>query len=836
MMLTKLSYAVLVVLASVVASNANAGSRPYEVASMQTAVNNDDSGRWRDFNSGWKFMRGSFPQAVLPLYDDEAWQRIDIPHDYSIVGIHLDGPDDLTGPFSKTSEGGAFTGYTVGGEGWYRKQFILPSADTGKVVKVHFDGVYSESEVWINGHRLGFHPNGYTPFYYDLTPFLRGAGEVNVIAVRTLNHGENSRWYAGSGIYRDVHLSVASPVHIKTWGLSFNTLSLTTDQATVALRVALHNQSAAGENLTVKAELISPAGEVVGTKTNDTAVDAGDQATVTFTMAIKNPSPWSVDHPQLYRSRITLLASEKEIDRVEELVGIRTIAVTPTEGLMINGSVVELKGANIHHDNGLLGARALAQAEARKVQLLKDCGYNAIRTSHNPPSKHLLDACDRLGMLVVNEFFDMWEHQKKENDYHQYFAEWSDRDLAAVVARDKNHPAVIAWSIGNEVYERADSSGIAIAKRLTELTRTLDPTRPITAGVCDFWDHKGRPWEDTDLAFQFLDIAGYNYQHERYASDHKRHPSRVMLGTESYAQEAYDNWQKVQEMPWVIGDFVWTGMDYIGEAGIGHSVLDQKAVGNLLSWPWYNAWCGDLDITGSRKPQSYYRDVVWQQSHLEIAVRPAVPEGSVLYTSDWGWPREQRSWTWPGHEGQPMTLAIYSPGPFVTVMHNGKQVAHRKVDTDSKWITLVELPYAPGAITVIASDGKQELATQTLVTTGQPVALRIAIDQPVNDTRGGLVFAHIEVVDENGDLVPNANPDIKLEVTGPGTLIGAGNGDPTDLMSFNSPKPKAFEGKAFAIIKVNEQADGAVVFQAGADGLQGGRLNVTMTAPNTGTE
>mgnify|MGYP001412636404 CR=1 FL=1 len=792
----------------------------------------DSANRSRDFNTGWKFTRDSLVDASGYAFDDGDWETVSIPHDFSIPRMDACAVE----PFSSDSEGGAFTGHTVGGVGWYRKTFLLNESDRGKVVKVHFDGVYAESEVWINGHKLGYRPNGYVPFYYDLTPFLHIGDKPNVIAVRCRNLGENSRWYAGSGIYRDVHVTFTDPVHVDTWGLYIITEKLSKQQANLSIRTTLANRSGSATRVSVLCEVIDDDGVVIAQETKEQDVAAGEQATALFGLAVEDPRPWSPDNPYRYVVRILLFQNSVRIDSVEEKFGIRTIHVDAVNGLRINGESVLLKGANIHHDNGFLGARAYAEAETRKVAMLKANGFNAIRTSHNPPSEALLEACDRLGMLVVNEFFDMWERPKKPNDYHRYFSEWHENDLSNVIARDKNRASVILWSIGNEINERADSSGIAIAMKLASLTRRLDPTRPITAGVCDFWDHKGRPWTDTDLAFQFLDVAGYNYKHEQYASDHKRHPYRVMLGTESYAQEAYDNWQKAREMPWVIGEFVWTGIDYIGEAGIGHSVLDQKAVGNLLPWPWYNAWCGDLDITGSKKPQSYYRDVVWQRSALEVAVRPPVPEGSVLYTSKWGWPREQRSWTWPGKEGQPMTLAIYSPGPFVTVMHNGKQIAHREVGADSKWTTLVEIPYSPGVITVVASDGKREIARQILATAGQPAALRITADQPMGDEGDGLLFAHIEVVDDNGNLVPHANPDIALEVTGSGTLIGAGNGNPTDLISFNNPTPKAFEGKAFAIIKMNKGGDGALIFRARADGLRDDRLNVTATERNAHIE
>ncbi len=788
--------------------------------------------RRRDFSSDWRFMTNGTIDASGYDYDDRDWEQVNIPHDFSIlpVGSFQDTPRDTNtvGFFSKVSEDGAFTGHTAGGVGWYRKTFTLEESDRGKSVKIHFDGIYSESEVWVNGHKLGMRPNGYVPFYYDLTNRLYYTEKPNIIVVKCQNIGENSRWYAGSGIYRYVQLSITNPVHIDTWGLAVTTDRLDEQRAELSVKTTLANQSVSGANVKVLSEIVDHHGHVVARETKETDIAAKGKATTHCGLTVTNPRPWSPIDPYRYVVRVVLLQNGQAIDIHEEKIGVRTIEVDADSGLRINGKPILLKGANIHHDHGFLGARAHARAEERKVELLKANGFNAIRASHNPPSDALLEACDRLGMLVMNEFFDMWERPKKPNDYHQYFNRWHESDLGNVIARDRNRASVILWSIGNEISERADSSGIAIARRLVSLAKQLDPSRPVTAGVCDFWDHKGRPWEDTDLAFQFLDVAGYNYRHDNYSSDHLRHPRRVMLGTESYAQEAYDNWQKVQEMPWVVGDFVWTGMDYIGEAGIGHSVLDQKAVGNLLPWPWYNAWCGDLDITGFKKPQSYYRDVVWGLSKLEIAVRPPVPKGSTLYTSKWGWPLEQQSWTWPGNEGQFMTLAIYAAGPDITVIRNGKTIAERQVDADSKWITLIDVPYDPGAITVVTSDHQGEVARRTLVTAGQPAALRAVTNQSIlSDTGDDLSFIQIAVVDDSGNVVPTASLSISLSVEGVGTLVGAGNGSPTDLKSFNSVRPTVFEGRALAIVKA-DKGKGTMTFTVEAEGLAGAKLDLTV--------
>lgn len=785
------------------------GSYCSNLASASDLVIPNDAAniRWYSFNSDWKFTKDDSIEASRADYNDDLWSTVSIPHDFSILGDHENNTVENIGPFNKTSEGGALTGYTIGGTGWYRKKFILNDAYKDKVIKIHFDGVYSESEVWINGHKLGFRPNGYVPFYYDLTPYLLFGERVNVIAVKAVNKGKNSRWYSGAGIYRYVHLSVTNRIYIDTWGLSIDTEHLCEASATLKLEKTIVNRCAEKKKLQVDIEIYDAAGKLVSRKNEDVTVDGDSKLTTLSGVSIEQPVAWSVTHPYLYNAKVIVSGNGNKYDTYEEVFGIRTIDVTADGGFKLNGESILLKGANIHHDNGLLGAKAFSDAEERKVKILKSNGFNAIRTSHNPPSSAFLDACDRLGMVVINEFFDMWEHPKNPDDYHLFFNQWSDRDLCNIVLRDRNHPSIIMWSIGNEIYERADSSGVVIAKRLIELIREFDSTRYVTAGVSSFWDHKGRAWEDTDLAFQNLDIAGYNYNHGRYLPDHDRHPDRIMMGTESYALEAYDNWMKVCKMPWVIGDFVWTGMDYIGEAGIGHCILDEKITGNLLSWPWYNAWCGDIDIIGIKKSQSYYRDVVWGRSQLEVAVRQPIPQESVLYCSRWGWPNELKSWTWPGYEEKTLTLAIYSPGPFVRVELNGEIIEEKEVETDSKWITLVEVPYEPGEVKVSSFDQERTIATQSLCTIGEPFTLQLITDRKI--LRAGtddLAFVYIVIVDQAGNFVPDARIPIQVELKGNGVLEAIGNASPTDLLSFNNDQLYTFNGRALTIVRAGKKS------------------------------
>ncbi|NJO68772.1 MAG: hypothetical protein HC830_05365 [Bacteroidetes bacterium] len=339
--------------------------------------------------------------------------------------------------------------------------------------------------------------------------------------------------------------------------------------------------------------------------------------------------------------------------------GIRSIHFDAANGFMLNGKKVLLKGGCMHHDNGFLGSATIDRAEERRVELMKAYGFNAIRTSHNPPSRQFLDACDRVGVLVIDEAFDMWERPKNPQDYHRFFKEWWQKDISSMVMRDRNHPSIIMWSIGNEINERADSSGLIITRKLADEVHRLDPTRPVTAAICSFWDHKNRPWSATAPAFALLDVGGYNYMWKAYEEDHLLYPDRIMAGTESLPLEAYENWKQVEKNSWVIGDFVWTAMDYMGETGIGNSRLDNDPDnGFSRTWTWFNAYCGDIDLCGFKKPQLYYRDVIWGNSNIEMMVHAPVPEGRKEIVSMWGWPEEWQNWNWNGSEGKLMQVRV----------------------------------------------------------------------------------------------------------------------------------------------------------------------------------
>src|SRR6267378_533164 len=602
------------------------------------------------FDNDWVFHRGGAQGAERPTFDDSKWRRVDLPHDWSI--------EDLPGtnsPFVANAISAVNGGFTTGGTGWYRKSFTVSADPKGKRIDLQFDGVYMNAEIWLNGQYLGNHPYGYTSFWFDVTEQLK-FGEKNILAVKVENEGDNSRWYSGSGIYRHVWLKTTEPVHVAQWGTYVTTPEVTSVSATVHAKTNVVNQSTNASDVLLMTRILNPEGKETGKSESRKKLEAGASFDFDQDVKVQAPELWSTESPLLYTAITEVHLGQKLSDRTETKFGIRTISFDAVNGFRINGEPLKLRGGCLHHDNGALGSVAIDRAEERRVELMKANGFNAIRCSHNPPSPAFLDACDRLGMLVIDETFDMWETKKNPEDYHLYFKEWWQRDVDAMVLRDRNHPSIIFWSIGNEVPERADPAGVVIAKELIDRVRKLDSTRPITMAVPFFFEFllngsKPRPWSDTDAAFQYLDVCGYNYEWSKYESDHARHPTRVMLGTESLPIQTAEIWETVNRCPFVLGDFVWTGMDYLGEAGIGAARLsprpnpfgpppkppempagleipfppDSSFVGT--DFPWFNAYCGDIDLIGNKKPQSYFHDVVWGRSKLEMAVRRVLPEG-----------------------------------------------------------------------------------------------------------------------------------------------------------------------------------------------------------------
>jgi beta-galactosidase len=798
---------------------------------LSSCIGRNDKGlteREVRFNNDWKFFRDDVPGAEKVDFDDSAWRIVDLPHDYSIEDLPEKEGVKQIGPFSEESAGGISTGHVVGGTAWYRKHFTLVKADERKLFRILFDGVYMDSDVWLNGHHLGNHPYGYTAFSYDLTRHLRPAGEKNVIAVRVKNEGENSRWYSGSGIYRNVTLISTNPVHIGLWGNYITTPQVSSEKAIVDIETQIVNSTTVFKEIIAKIDILNKNDSIVSTSERTIRTVPGESVISRQTLEIMIPELWSTETPYLYTAVVQLQSGREVIDRVEENFGVRSVEFSPEKGLLLNGKSILLKGGCLHHDNGILGAAAFDRTEFRKVEIMKSNGFNALRTAHNPMSAVFLDACDQLGMLVINEAFDHWQEPKKEMDYHRFFDEWWEKDLTSMVLRDRNHPSVIIWSIGNEIRERADPSGLATAMMLKNKLLQLDNTRPVTQGVSDFWETPGRPWEDSAPVFALLDVHGYNYMWEKYESDHEEYPERIIIGTETFPMEALENWQMAEKHPYVLGDFVWTGMDYFGESGIGSSKLDNDDISFLPPWPWFNAHCGDISVLGYKKPQMFFRDVVWRNSPLEMLVHNPIPEGRSEIISKWGWPNEMKSWNWEGHEGTSLQVSVYSRNQQVRLELNGELIGIKDVSEETGLTAHFNVPFYPGELVATGLDNGIEVSRQLLKTSGKPFEIRILAERDtIGANKSDLAYFNIEVTDENGLTVPDAEIHVDFTIEGPWQLQAAGNDNPVDMNSFQQPATRTYRGRCQVIIRASEQP-GEIVLKATSDGLKSGRHSVVV--------
>jgi beta-galactosidase len=804
------------------------------------------------FDKAWRFMKDTITGAESPAYNDSGWRTLNLPHDWSIEDLPNQNKGEAQGPFSKASIGKASTGFTVGGIGWYRKTFTLNSSYKGKQTYIIFDGVYMDADVWLNEHHLGNHPYGYTSFSYNMSDFLNPVGKANVIVVRAKNLGKNSRWYSGSGIYRHVWLLQVNPVHTKIWGNYITTPEVSENKAQVIVKSSLENSSSINKTIAVKVDLINASGQIVATQKQSLSIPANSGVDLTQKLAVASPKLWALNNPVLYKARVSLIVGNKGIDQTITPFGIRSIKFDGQKGFLLNGKVVKLKGGCIHHDLGPLGAASIDRAEERKVELLKKAGYNALRLSHNPPAPALLNACDRLGMLVLDEAFDMWELPKNPQDYHLYFKDWSQRDLTSMVLRDRNHPSVMMWSIGNEIYEAPDSSGYRNAKRLSDEVRALDPTRPVTDAIVFLPPYTKKLWKDYEPHLGNLDVDGYNYfldpsiyfQRDsatlhRFETERTKHPEKLYMSTEYLANAALENWDEAEKYPWFLGGFCWTAMDYIGEAGIGKSILvpeSQKLPKGMMgmglfyrnNWPVFNAYCGDLDLIGDKKAESYYKNVVWRNSKVELLVHRPIPDGQKEVVATWGMPDELKSWTWPGYEGKKMTVDVYTRSKTVRLELNGKVVAEQSVPEGSITATF-RIEYQPGTLVAKSFDNGKETGSNALATTGKPVAIRLVADRKIiKADQNDLSFISVEVIDGKGNVVPSVDDlDISFHLSGNATIEAVGNGNPSDMSSFQQKHKQVYQGKALVIIKPNG-IRGMATLKATAKGLTPGSIKLIM--------
>jgi len=772
------------------------------------------------FDSDWKFYRGNAENAQITKFNDSAWRALDLPHDWSIEDI-----PGTNSPFDSTAIWRIDGGYLTGGTGWYRKTFEVPKDWSGKKLSVYFEGVYMNSDVWLNGTHLGNHPYGYTAFEFEITELVK-TGEKNVLAVQVKNEGRNSRWYSGSGIYRHVWLKVTEPVHVKTWGTFITTPDVSAEKATINIETQIKNGTSENCSVQIVTKIMNGSGKEIAKTKSSQQINSASEVTDKQVIQIESPELWSTETPNLYTAVIEIRNENgKLLDVVEETFGIRTLEFSVEKGFLLNGIPTLLKGGCMHHDNGPLGAAAYDRAEERRVELMKASGFNAIRSSHNPPSEAFLAACDKLGMLVIDETFDMWRKQKNPQDYHLYFDDWWKKDVEAMVLRDRNHPSIIMWSVGNEIPERGEPEGAQTSKMLVEYIKQLDSTRPVTSAVNGLGP-------DKDPYFATLDISGYNYSHggdhgqkSIFEKDHERVPDRIMYCAESYPLEAFGAWMDAVKYPYVLGDFVWTGFDYLGEASIGWRGYPHDE----NYYPWNQAFCGDIDICGWKRPQSWYRDVLWEVGdQLSIFVTPPKPSFPVKENraswSKWHWHDHVAEWNWEGYENQPIDVNVYSGHEKVELFLNGKSLGIKETNGENKFIATWQVPYQSGELKAVGYDGEKEKATNILKTAQTPVQLKLTADRSEIQSNGqDLSFITVEVLDENGIRNPLAENLVNFEISGPGKIVAVASSNPMSSESFQQPQRKAWKGRCLVIVK-SEKKTGEIVLKAKSEGLPSGEL------------
>ena len=738
---------------------------------LSTVAKENESRQLFDF--GWTFTKIVNGQSSTA-------QTVNLPHDWDIYA----GPNPGKGA---TGTGG---GWYEGGIGEYKKVFTLPSSRFtlhSSLYKLHFEGVYQKAEVFINGQKAGQHDYGYTPFTVDITPYLY-IEKANEVLVRVNNSEQpNCRWYSGSGIYRHVWLEMMPKVHIAENGI-FVTTDLATDgvqKAKVDVMVTVENEDNVSHTATVTVE----------SQEQTVSLNAGEKKDVSFSYIIDHPHLWSPDDPYLYSALVSLNREQQEAVSF----GIRRIQYDAHRGFMLNGKPLLLNGACLHHDDGVLGAMAFDAAEIRKVRQMKEAGFNLIRTSHNPTSRAFLDACDSIGMLVIGEAFDGWREAKNPHDYSTLFDTHYRDDIHAMVLRDRNHPCIISWSIGNEVMERKDIRVIHTAKLLKAAILECDPTRPVTEALCA-WDND---WEIYDPHFEVLDIGGYNYMIHKHATDHQRDPQRVMWQTESYPRDAFRNWATVADNSYVIGDIVWTGLDYLGESGIGRNYYEGERPGeHYVSGgqpEWHGAYCGDVDITGWRKPISHYREILWNSPLTSLYMAVREPDGyhGKIHTTAWSvWPTWE-SWTWPGWEGKNIDVEVYTKEPEVTLYLNDQEVGRKAVNRSTEYKAVFTIPYQSGTLRAEAGGNKVVLETA-----GTPAKLKLTADRRSITADGqDLAFITIEVIDRQGHVCPEAAIPCQVSVSGSGSLLAAASADLMDTEPYTSPRVTTWKGRAIIVVR-----------------------------------
>ena len=782
----------------------------------------------RSLSQNWLFHAGDSKGAESPAVDDHNWRSVVVPHDWSI----MDKPDGSP-PFDPKAIAGQDSGYLPGGIGWYRRHLKLTAAEAANVVRLNFEAIYMDADVWMNGERLTKHHYGYTAFTVDLTGKVH-AGD-NVIVVRAEHADPSSRWSAGSGIIRPVTLQILDRVYVDPDSVAVTTPVATQERGVVSVKAAIVNRSAKAQSVELLARLLSAEGSILAEVRQSRSITPTGRKDSTQTLKLSRPLLWSPDLPNLYTLVQQVRIGGKTVDERRTRFGFRTVTFDAQSGLRINGNPFEMRGGNFHHDNYMIGAAGAPDADRRKVALMKAAGYNAIRSAHNPASQATLDAADELGMLVIDEAFDAWNKSKRDQDYARFFAADWQKDIESLIVSGRNHPSVVLWSIGNEIPETGTPLGVETAKRLAALVHTLDPTRPVTQAI------NNDPPLNTNQA-AVLDVAGYNYHAEQFTSDHAKLPGKVMYTAESLSKDAFSYWREVETKSWVVGDFVWTAVDYLGESGIGWMGYSQDWQ-KLGPYPWHLAYCGEIDATGRKRPAAYYREVLWKTGIDPISAFVRQPAGTEDLPDrhlfpitpphlDWSLDDVHPSWTWRGQEGKPLEVVVYSEFPEVELLLNGTSLGRKTVGVETEYKAGYRVPYAPGRIVAVGYRGGREAGRWSLQTAGAPAEARVSVNRSqVNANGEDLAYVTIELADTNGTPVyaQDGDRNVRVTVSGAGVLAGLGNGNPRDASSLQSGNRKTFHGRAVAVVRAGTIA-GPIMVEIAAEGVPVRQLKIDVVS------
>jgi len=802
----------------------------------------------------WHFIRSWKPSYFYML--TMGAETVHLPHDFTIE-------TDPTADSKASRE----SGFYEGGVGCYTKHLDIPADWENARVMLEIDGAYRNAEVVLNGHQIVKQHNGYFPFHADLTPYLN-FGEQNRVTIAVNNEAPNgTRWYTGTGIYRHVDLLVSPEVHLAPWSIFFHTQRVDEDGTAYCMaEITVENRTAKTVVEYINFELEKDGSKVSSGRVPVSIPPLG-KTTGRVPLVVENAAIWDTESPQLYTAKATLDNGDSD----ETTVGIRMVTVDTKHGLRLNGRTVKLKGGCVHSDNGIIGAVSLFDAEYRKLKLLKDSGYNAIRCAHNPPSRDMLDACDQLGLLVINEAFDCWKGRDANytSDYHLMFDSQWKTDLEYMMKRDRNHPSIIMWSTGNEIYERNGlSGGYALSAEIADLVRQFDPTRLVTCAIPSTFngldDHdSGRMLKECQelvAAGKFdestqnmntpfaksiwgprtepfaapLDVVGYNYIEDRYEEDGVNYPNRIICGQESFAKRIDVIWDLVERLPYVIGDFTWTAFDYIGEAGLGQTVyLDEEeakevsvAQGVPITFPWRTAFCGDFDICGFTRPQLHYRRIVWGSVETYIAAGVPANENKQEIAFRWAWPECYEAWNYEGYEGHQVSVAVYSRADEVELMLNGKSIGIQPAGKANRYTAAFKLEYQPGTLVAISRTNGKEVSRSEIVTTGKVAAIRLVTDkQTLNADGNSLAYITVELVDEQGRVVPFEDKLLKAAVTGVANLAGFGTGLPTSTENYTKGEFTSWLGKCLAVLR-SDITTGEAVLRVEADGISPAEIKI----------